>query len=83
MKNYLLFGLLLGLVGMVSAELIEIGSQGYRIAYRVDEKGALHLESVGSTDGQWVSPLKGPMFVSTPFHGGNGPRYQGPFGRCL
>lgn len=58
--------------------VIELATRNVRFVYKVDDQQALHLESVGSTDGKWVSPLKGPLFSPTPCHLGNGPRYLSP-----
>jgi len=57
---------------------IELNTRNVSFKYTVDQKQALHLESVGSVDGKWVSPLKGPLFTSTPCRLGNSPRFISP-----
>ena len=57
---------------------IELKTKSLELVYQADGKGRLSLEKVGSLDGAWTSPLKGPMFPSTPCHDENGPRYTGP-----
>ena len=57
---------------------IEVSSKSLTFAYQFDKDKKLLLESVGSLDGAWTSPLKGPMFPSTPCHDENGPRYISP-----
>lgn len=57
---------------------IELNTKSLTFVYQVDERSRLHLEKVGSLDGAWTSPLQGPLFISTPHHEGNGPRYNSP-----
>ena len=57
---------------------IELKTKSLELVYQADGKGRLSLEKVGSLDGSWTSPLKGPLFPSMPCHDENGPRYTGP-----
>lgn len=58
--------------------LISLNTRDLNFVFRVDKKKKLNLQSIGSSDGQWVSPLSGPIFPTTPHPEENGPRYISP-----
>ena len=80
-KNWMIRALAMCIAAIAVAgesQSIELSSRNVRFKYTVDAKQALHLESVTSVDGQWVSPLTGALFTSTPCHLGNSPRFISP-----
>jgi alpha-galactosidase len=62
----------------IDSKTIRIASENAELTYGVDENQQLILKSVSSGNGNWTSPLEGPVFPSIPYRPGKGPKYLSP-----